>query len=217
LCARRPVNWKTADDPGFIAKWIDSHQQVSKKLGKPMVFEEFGKNTSDPFNDNAADAGVRKRIFTEVFKGLQDDLDKGGIMRGGEPTSQPLNTYFLFPVHTGVDWDSRRGARACPAAFAAAHRRRRGCCCSCSLPAAAYWMWDPILQSSNSPGYEDFGQDQVPPGSDVFKNIVVPAARGAVKAAGAQVQGCAPGGGAPAPTAVTAASARGRKLRSGQA
>jgi hypothetical protein len=29
------------------------------------------------------------------------------------------------------------------------------------LRGVAYWMFDPILQNENSPGYEDFGQDQV--------------------------------------------------------
>ncbi len=63
-------------------------------------------------------------------------------------------------------------------------------------------MLDPILQSPQSNGFEDYGQDQVPVDSYTFTEIVVPAAKAARQVEGV-VNGCEPGlvgvlGGAPA-------------------
>jgi mannan endo-1,4-beta-mannosidase len=61
-----------------------------------------------------------------------------------------------------------------------------------SLRAASYWMWDPNLQSAESDGFEDYGQDQVPVDSSIFQEIIAPAAKTASEVEGF-VEGCEPG------------------------
>lgn len=79
------------------------------------------------------------------------------------------------------------------------------------LRAASYWMFDPSLQSANSNGFEDYGQDQVPTTSFTFTDIIVPAAKATTQTQGSAMQGCTPG------TAQVASSkeqsSAGRKLR----
>jgi hypothetical protein len=57
------------------------------------------------------------------------------------------------------------------------------------LRGVLYWMWDPSLQSTNSPGYDRYGGDQVPITSSLFQNVISPIA---AKAASMKniAQGC---------------------------
>jgi len=101
--------------------------------------EEFGKNTSSPFNpDDDEEQRIREDTFRLVFDQLEESLENGE-----------------------------------------------------SLRAASYWMWDPNLESTDSDGFEDFGQDQVPIDSDIFQNIIKPAAQTASEIQGT-VEGCEP-------------------------
>lgn len=50
--------------------------------GKPLVFEEFGKNSTAPFDGGKADNQEREQVFSDVFKALQDSIKNGDVMRG---------------------------------------------------------------------------------------------------------------------------------------
>lgn len=130
-------NWGVSGNlSSFDNNWIQAHIQASQKLGKPLVLEEFGKNSTNPFDPNTKDESIRRQTFSIAMDALQSSLKSGGILR-----------------------------------------------------AAQYWMWDPIIQSTNSPGYKDYGQDQVPIDSYIFTNIIEPAAKSAA-AVTDPVQGC---------------------------
>jgi mannan endo-1,4-beta-mannosidase len=143
-------NWDVSGDPAFISKWIDAHKKAATEMNKPFHLEEFGKNTTNPFDPNAEGEAKRRDTFNQVFSELTKSLNSGD-----------------------------------------------------SLRAASYWMFDPTLQSPQSNGYEDYGQDQVPVDSYTFKEIIVPAAKAATQVNDV-VNGCEPGlvgalGGAGAP------------------
>ena len=130
-------NWGvTGDISGFDNAWIQAHVQASQKLGKPLVLEEFGKNTTNPFDPNTADESIRRQKFSIALSALQSSLESGGVLR-----------------------------------------------------AAQYWMWDPVITSTNSPGYTDYGPDQVPLDSYTFTTLIEPAAQSAA-AMKDSVQGC---------------------------
>jgi hypothetical protein len=136
----RPDNWDVSGNPDFIAKWIDAHEKASTEMNKPFHLEEFGKNTTNPFDPNADGQETKRRdTFNQVFSELTKSLENGNSFR-----------------------------------------------------AASYWMFDPILQSAQSNGFEDYGQDQVPIDSFTFKEIIVPAAKAATQVQGV-VNGCQPG------------------------
>jgi len=142
-------NWDVAGNNGFIKTWINDHEKAAQKLGKPLVMEEFGKNTTNPFDEQLKDQQVRNQTFSTVMSYLTDSLNSGGVLRG-----------------------------------------------------AVYWMWDPVIQSTNSPGYNKYGQDQVPVNGSTFQNIIVPAASKAASKNGT-VQSCSN----------NSTSSAGRKLR----
>ena len=82
-----PDNWKT-QNPSFISKWMDSHAQAAEKLGKPLVMEEFGKNSTNPFDFSAPDEAKRTETFRTVFDTLQKSLDSAGVLRAA--------SYWMF-------------------------------------------------------------------------------------------------------------------------
>lgn len=129
-------NWGASGGSGFVDQWINTHKEVAKSLGKPLVMEEFGKHVANPFDDNSNDANLREQTFSRVLSALQDSLSTGDVLRG-----------------------------------------------------ALYWMWDPSLQSTSSPGYDRYGGDQVPITSSLFQNTIAPVA---AKAASMKntAQGC---------------------------
>ncbi|KAL4549229.1 hypothetical protein Ndes2526B_g04261 [Nannochloris sp. 'desiccata'] len=133
-------NWDVAGDDDFVEGWIDAHKRAAAELNMPLHLEEFGKNTTNPFDPDAdGEESIRRETFKQVFDELEQSLENGE-----------------------------------------------------SLRAASYWMFDPILQSAESDGFEDYGQDQVAVDSYTFQEIIVPAARAASEVQGV-VDGCDPG------------------------
>ena len=134
-------NWSVGGDSNkFISDWIAAHEKAATDMNKPFHLEEFGKNTTNPFDPNSDGQEAKRR---ETFKTAFDELTKS--LQSGN-----------------------------------------------SMRAASYWMFDPNLQSPQSNGYADYGQDQVPVDSFSFKEIIVPAAKAATQVHGV-VNGCEPG------------------------
>lgn len=87
LPCRWPDNWQ-AQDPNFVTTWIQSHMNATKPLNKPLVMEEFGKNSTNPFDYKSPDEPKRRQIFSTVFGKLQDSLKSGDILRAA--------SYWMF-------------------------------------------------------------------------------------------------------------------------
>ena len=68
-----PDNWNTTD-LAFPPVWIDSHIKESRKLGKPLLLEEFGKQSNG--------AGDKAPYYDVVFSALETALANGDNFRG---------------------------------------------------------------------------------------------------------------------------------------
>ena len=68
-----PDNWNTTD-LAFPPVWIDSHIKESRKLGKPLLLEEFGKQSNG--------AGDKAPYYDVVFSALETSLANGDNFRG---------------------------------------------------------------------------------------------------------------------------------------
>ena len=51
-----PDNWKDLD-ADFISKWLTSHMEVAKQMGKPLILEEVHINASRPLRPFPATPG----------------------------------------------------------------------------------------------------------------------------------------------------------------
>ena len=68
-----PDNWNTTD-LAFPPVWIDSHIKESRKLGKPLLLEEFGKQSNG--------AGDKAPYYDVVLNSLLTSLANGDAFRG---------------------------------------------------------------------------------------------------------------------------------------
>lgn len=78
----QPDNWAIAADQSssFLTNWVNAHMEATKALNKPMVFEEFGKNATNPFDPT--DSQERTKYFSEVFDAFTTSLEADDAMRG---------------------------------------------------------------------------------------------------------------------------------------
>ncbi len=68
-----PDNWNTTE-MAFPPVWIDTHIQESRKLGKPLLMEEFGKQSNG--------AGDKQPVYDSVYGALVNSLANGDNFRG---------------------------------------------------------------------------------------------------------------------------------------
>ncbi len=50
----------------FLARWMQSHLDAAKAIGKPLLFEEFGKALDNP--DAASIAQLRDPVFRAAYQ-----------------------------------------------------------------------------------------------------------------------------------------------------
>ena len=72
------------ENQAFLTKWIKSHADACKKIGKPFVLEEFGKNVTAE-TDVAAPKDwkkVRGPMFAHAYSEYIKSLENGGNYQG---------------------------------------------------------------------------------------------------------------------------------------
>ena len=72
------------ENQAFLTKWIKSHADACKKIGKPFVLEEFGKNVTAE-TDAAAPKDwkkVRGPMFARAYSEYINSLENGGNYQG---------------------------------------------------------------------------------------------------------------------------------------
>ena len=66
----RPDNWEN-QDINFWNSWIQQHIDDAEKLGKPLIFEEFGKEAKD-----------REIFYKAAYDAVDKSLKSGGPLKG---------------------------------------------------------------------------------------------------------------------------------------
>jgi mannan endo-1,4-beta-mannosidase len=68
-------NWSVGDEIQFLNNWISTHESICQALGKPLVLEEFGKESYP----NASEIQQRRDpIFDFVFSQVDQRVARGG-------------------------------------------------------------------------------------------------------------------------------------------
>jgi mannan endo-1,4-beta-mannosidase len=66
-----PDQWKVAGDLNFWKTWIQTHIDDAAALGKPLIFEEFGKQSSQ-----------RTEYYQIAYDAVEESLRSGGPLKG---------------------------------------------------------------------------------------------------------------------------------------
>jgi len=70
------------ENQAFLTKWINSHADACKKLGKPFVLEEFGKNVTSEAKTPGDWKKVRGPMFAHAYSEYLSSLENGGNYQG---------------------------------------------------------------------------------------------------------------------------------------
>ncbi len=70
------------ENQAFLTKWISSHAEACKRIGKPFVLEEFGKNVTSAAKAPADWKKVRGPMFSHAFSEYISSLENGGNYQG---------------------------------------------------------------------------------------------------------------------------------------
>lgn len=68
-------NWGVDNEIGFLTTWITTHEAICQALGKPLVLEEFGKES---YPNSSEIKQKRDPIFDFVFSQVEQRLSRGG-------------------------------------------------------------------------------------------------------------------------------------------
>lgn len=88
-----PDNWMISQDNqvGFLQQWLQSHLDAAKSIGKPLLFEEFGKRLDSP--DNAADVSLlRDPVYRSTYAAIESAVEKD------EPLLGSMYWKWAFPT-----------------------------------------------------------------------------------------------------------------------
>ena len=77
-----PDNWGFADLYGDSSSQLDNHIEVARKLGKPLVVEEFGLVRDGHSYDVMASTAHRDEYYGWLFDKVIDSASKGGLLAG---------------------------------------------------------------------------------------------------------------------------------------
>lgn len=78
-----PDNWEipNAQQGEFLGKWLDTHLDGAKTIGKPLLFEEFGKKLEDP--ENAGDIQeLRDPVYQATYRSIEKAVQSGEPLLG---------------------------------------------------------------------------------------------------------------------------------------
>lgn len=86
------------ESQAFLSKWLHSHADACKSIGKPFVLEEFGKNVTAKAKTPEEWKAQRKPMFSYAYSEYISSLESGGNYQGvihlctHIPCKQYLNT-----------------------------------------------------------------------------------------------------------------------------
>jgi mannan endo-1,4-beta-mannosidase len=112
---------------GKSRDYLNSHIELAKKLGKPIVLEEFGLDRDGPSFSIKATTKIRDRFYREVFDVVYTRAAKGDPIAG-----------FNFWAWGGAGRAANADYWWKPATTSSAiHRRKNRACIRCSIPTSA--------------------------------------------------------------------------------
>lgn len=90
------------ENQAFLTQWINSHAEACKRIGKPFVLEEFGKNVTSAAKAPGDWKKVRGPMFSHAFSEYISSLENGGNYQG--ESCLPAGSICLAPrareIHT---------------------------------------------------------------------------------------------------------------------
>jgi hypothetical protein len=88
------------ENQAFLTQWINSHAEACKRIGKPFVLEEFGKNVTSAAKAPADWKKVRGPMFSHAFSEYISSLENGGNYQG--ESCLPAGSSFLASRAGGI-------------------------------------------------------------------------------------------------------------------
>lgn len=70
------------ENQAFLTKWINSHADACKAIGKPFVLEEFGKNVTAKAKTPEDWKAQRTPMFSRAYSEYISSLENGGNYQG---------------------------------------------------------------------------------------------------------------------------------------
>ncbi|KAK9917882.1 hypothetical protein WJX75_009220 [Coccomyxa subellipsoidea] len=77
-----PDLWVGNENQAFFSKWIDSHANACKSIGKPFILEEFGKNVTAKAKTPEEWKARRTPMFSHAYSEYISSLESGGNYQG---------------------------------------------------------------------------------------------------------------------------------------
>jgi len=112
-----PQNWSWVDGKnlpgtfdkgaGTVARYIADHIAIAEKLGKPLVFEEFGFPRDDVSYEPGTPTVWKDRFYAMIYKAVEDAIQTGGPVMGSNFWAWGGEGRTLHP-----DYRMRRGETA---------------------------------------------------------------------------------------------------------
>jgi hypothetical protein len=89
-----PDNWMIPDDRqgAFLADWLQSHLDAAKRIGLPLLFEEFGKSLKDDGASAADVSRLRDPVYAATYDAIEDAIS------AGEPLLGSMYWKWAFPT-----------------------------------------------------------------------------------------------------------------------
>lgn len=82
-------NSSEGNQAGFLKQWLQSHLDAAKAIGKPLLFEEFGKRLE---SDSAGDvANLRDPVYRATYAAIEDAVE------ASEPLLGSMYWKWAFP------------------------------------------------------------------------------------------------------------------------
>ncbi len=91
------------ENQAFLTKWINSHADACKRIGKPFVLEEFGKNVTSDAKVPSDWKKVRGPMFSHAYSEYISSLENGGNYQGELPASRSQRLDVDCLVH--LPWE----------------------------------------------------------------------------------------------------------------
>lgn len=64
-----------------MRQWLDSHLSAAQSIGKPLLFEEFGKKISNP-DDQQSIRELRDPVYETTYDAVQSAVEDGQPLLG---------------------------------------------------------------------------------------------------------------------------------------
>ena len=101
------------ENQAFLTKWINSHADACKRIGKPFVLEEFGKNVTSEAKVPSDWKKVRGPMFSHAYSEYISSLENGGNYQGVLPGS-PVQNVIIDVLARIIQVHSQPGGQRLP-------------------------------------------------------------------------------------------------------